>query len=211
MSNISHFLEEMDSVRLRRAKELSEIKVRMGELVAVAQFGLHSKSVIVLSYAHWEGFYNDCISIYTDFMKDSGKSVSDLSWPMLIGLLQPDLQRLRDRNHSHQAAVEFAARFQQVIGSDFSKFDKEVVSSRSNLDFKKLKENFEILGFDHQPFLRWRLKIDNELVRWRHGVAHGDEPDLSTMDIKEHVGFTQHLLLMLSDVFQSEMLKVSGV
>lgn len=103
---------------------------------------------------------------------------------MLIGLLQSDFQRLRDRNHSQLAAVEFILRFQEVTRGDFLNFDKEVVSSRSNLDFRKLKDNFEVMGFDCSPFLRWRLKIDNELVRWRHSIAHGDDPDLSTIDIR---------------------------
>jgi hypothetical protein len=199
------FLTEIDSIRLRRAKELSEIKVRMSELDSVAQFGIQSKAVIVLSYAHWEGFYNDCISLYIDFLREERKSVSDVSWPMLIGLLQPDFQRLRDRNHSQLATVAFVRRFEQAMRSDFSGFDKEIVSSRSNLDFSKLKDNFEVMGFDCSPFLRWRLKIDNELVRWRHSIAHGDDPDLSAVDIKGHIAFTQDMLLALSDRFQIEI------
>lgn len=206
MNDIFWFLSEIDSNRLRRARELSEIKVRMNDLSTLAQFGIQSKAVIVLSYAHWEGFYNDCISLYIDYLREAGKSVSDVSWPMLIGLLQSDFQRLRDRRHSRSATVEFVLRFQQTVENGFSGFDKEVVSSRSNLDFKKLKENFEVMRFDYSPFLRWRLKIDNELVRWRHSVAHGDDPDLSTVDINEHIAFTQDMLLILSDRFQSEIM-----
>lgn len=206
MKDIYPFLSEFDSIRLRRAKELSEIKVRMNQIGYVAQFGIQSKAVIVLSYAQWEGFYNDCISIFIDFLKEKGKAVSDVSWSMLIGLLQPELRRLRDRNHSQPAAVEFILRFQQSMMGDFSSFDKEVVASRSNLDFRKLKENFEIMGLDYSPFLRWRLKIDNELVRWRHSIAHGQDPDLSTVDIQEHVAFTQNMLMVLSDCFQLEVM-----
>ena len=206
MTDIFWFLSEIDSNRLRRARELSEIKVRMNDLTAVSQFGIQSKAVIVLSYAHWEGFYNDCISLYIDFLNAAGKSVSDVSWPMLIGLLQPDFQRLRDRNHSRPATVDFVLRFQQMVKYGFSDFDKDVVSSRSNLDFKKLQDNFEVMRFDCSPFLRWRLKIDNELVRWRHSIAHGDDPDLSAVDINEHITFTQDMLLMLSDRFQREIM-----
>ncbi|ABI57140.1 MAE_28990/MAE_18760 family HEPN-like nuclease [Alkalilimnicola ehrlichii MLHE-1] len=206
MSDVFQFLSDLDSIRLRRAKELSEIKVRMNELGSIAQFGVQSKAVIVLSYSHWEGFYNDCVSLYIDFLREARKKVSDVSWPMLIGLLQSDFQRLRDRNHSQLAAVEFILRFQEVTRGDFLNFDKEVVSSRSNLDFRKLKDNFEVMGFDCSPFLRWRLKIDNELVRWRHSIAHGDDPDLSTIDIREHVTFTQRMLLVLSDCFQNNIM-----
>jgi HEPN superfamily RiboL-PSP-like protein len=54
---------------------------------------------------------------------------------------------------------------------------------------------------------RFRLKLDKELVQWRHSVAHGDQPDLSTLDISDHIDFASHLLLVLADEFQAAMLQ----
>jgi hypothetical protein len=59
-----------------------------------------------------------------------------------------------------------------------------------------------VLNFDLTPFQRWRLRIDKELVGWRHSVAHGNDPDLSSMDLDRHIEFTQKLLLLLADTFQ---------
>lgn len=200
------FIGNIDSNRLRRAKELSELKVRMIEAGAAARFGIHSKSLIVLSYAHWEGFYNECVYSYINALKECGKKVGDISWPLLIGLVKPELQRLRDRNHSNDAQIEFLNRLQPLLDGDFTGFDESVISSRSNLDFQKLSQNFMILGFDLTPFQRWRLRIDRELVGWRHSVAHGDDPDLSSLDLHRHIEFTQKLLLLLADVFQEGIL-----
>jgi len=125
---------------------------------------------------------------------------------MLIGLLKPELQRLRDRNHSREAESDFVDKLRGLLEDGFDEFDASVVSSRSNLNFEKLRHNFRVLGFDPTPFQRWRLRIDKELVGWRHSVAHGDDPDLSSVGLDHHIVFTQKLLLLLADVFQYEML-----
>lgn len=82
-----------------------------------------------------------------------------------------------------------------------------VIEARSNLNFDRLSENFELLSFDLNTLQRFRIRLDRELVGWRHGVAHGDPPDLSTLDINNHVDFTANLLLALADSFQSGMLE----
>lgn len=211
MTGIATVFSDIDKIRILRARELSELKVRMKHLRSVPRFGVRSKAVIVLSYAHWEGFYNDCVLEYITFLKESRKSVQTVSWPMLVGLLQPDFQRLRDRNHSHKAMVHFTKSLELNISKDFREFDAEVVLARSNLDFSKVRNNFEVLGLDCARLQRWRLKIDNELVGWRHGVAHGSDPDLSLVSIDEHVSFTQEMLLLLSDLFQEKITRVSQI
>ena len=92
-----------------------------------------------------------------------------------------------------------------LVDKDFSFFDSSVVLSRSNLDFGKLRHNFEMLGFDLKPFQKFRIRIDKELVGWRHGVAHGNDPDLSSVDLEHHVKFAQDLLLLLADNFQENI------
>jgi len=54
---------------------------------------------------------------------------------------------------------------------------------------------------------RFRIRLDKEVVGWRHGVAHGDPPDLSALDIVDHVEFTANLLIVLADRFQYAMLE----
>jgi hypothetical protein len=200
-------IDEIDANRFRRARELSELKVRIAMPAGVTRYGVHSKAVIVLSYAHWEGFYNECVHSYINSLKGHHKKVCDVAWSMMIGLLKPELQRLRDRNSSREAESDFVDKLNSLLSEGFDGFDISVVSSRSNLDFEKLRHNFRVLGFDPTPFQRWRLHIDKELVGWRHSVAHGNDPDLSSVDLNHHIVFTQKMLLLLADVFQNEMIK----
>ena len=97
MNDVIKNIEKIDALRLRRAKELSELKVRMTEAGKNSKYGVHSKAVIVLVYANWEGFYNECVHCFIDALKSGGKKVSDISWPLLVGALKPNLQRLRDK------------------------------------------------------------------------------------------------------------------
>jgi hypothetical protein len=54
---------------------------------------------------------------------------------------------------------------------------------------------------------RFRIRLDKEVVGWRHSVAHGDPPDLSALAIADHVEFTANLLIILADRFQYAMLE----
>jgi MAE_28990/MAE_18760-like HEPN len=71
----------------------------------------------------------------------------------------------------------------------------------------RLSWNLGILSFNLSPLQRFRLRMDRELVQWRHSVAHGDQPDLTALDINDHVDFAAGLLIALADGFQEAMLQ----
>lgn len=48
--------------------------------------------------------------------------------------------------------------------------------------------------------------MDKELVGWRHGVAHGNAPELTELDVDSHADFAADLLLLVSDTFQEAIL-----
>jgi hypothetical protein len=198
--------DSIDGERLQRARELAELK----HLFAQPQADLHgvkSKAVVVLCYAHWEGFYNSCAQAYIQFLLNTNIKVSSLEWMLILGVIDEHLQQLWDRNHSTIAKVDFIERLGEAINSKFDKFSTNIVEARSSLDFEKLRLNYRILSFDIARFQRWRNKIDKELVGWRHAVAHGSSPNLTSMDATEHVDFTNHMLLELADQFQEEILR----
>jgi len=76
----------------------------------------------------------------------------------------------------------------------------------SNLDFERISFTYQLMSFDLTPFQRHRIRLDKELVGWRHSVAHGDTPNLSGMDIADHVDFTSRLLIPIADSFQYAIL-----
>lgn len=209
MPDCDRFLDMIDVSRTRRAKELSDIKTRFGRKLDDDRSYLYSKATVVLAYANWEGFYNDCVRTYVEFLRATGKKVRETDWLLLVGAFASDFASLRDKNHSPKARLEFVSNLKTRLECAFDAFDRTTIEAKSNLDFSRLSFTFQLMSFDLAPLQPFRIRLDKELVGWRHGVAHGDSPDLSAMDIADHVDFTSKLLLAVADRFQEAMLQRS--
>jgi hypothetical protein len=207
MPDVDKYFDEIDAARISRVKELSEIKFRFSSHSGSDPLSINSRAVIVLSYATWEGFYNECVWTYLSFLKERGGKVRDTDWMLLLGALRKDFESLRDRNLSDDARHEFVGNLKDRIECGFDEIDISIVLARSNLNFYRLAWNFKVLDFDLAPMQPFRIKMDNELVRWRHEVAHGNPPDLTAHSISGHVDFAAKLLITLADGFQEAMLK----
>lgn len=210
MLNLETYFDAIDDARVQRAKELSEIKMKFSAISINDPLAIRSKAAIVLTYANWEGFYNQCVDIYLNFLTHKRIAIANASWLLLTGALSADFEALRARNHSLEAKREFVTNLEARLVCGFEQFDRAVVMSRSNLDFGKLRENLTLLNLDYSSLQRSRIRLDKEVVGWRHAVAHGDPPDLSSIDISDHVDFTAQLLLTVSDLFQEAILKTSA-
>ncbi len=206
MAEAEKFFDAIDAARIQRVKELSEVKRMFVRASAADPLSISSKAVVVLTYATWEGFYNECVSIYLDFLDEVGTKVADAGWLMLIGALSAEFDALRSWNYSTDARRDFVAQLKDRLACQFNTFDRSVVLARSNLDCARLTSNFRLLAFDFSVLQRSRIRLDKELVGWRHGVAHGDSPDLSAMNVSDHVGFASQLMLTVSDLFQNAIL-----
>jgi hypothetical protein len=56
MPDLDQYFDEIDVARIRRARELSEIKRRFSTDRVADPAGVNSKATVVLTYANWEGF-----------------------------------------------------------------------------------------------------------------------------------------------------------
>lgn len=211
MFELDDYFDEIDLARVHRVKELSEVKRMFASSTQSDPLGVQSKSVVVLAYASWEGFYNDCVSTYFKFLTDQEMKVVDAGWLMLVGALSSDFESLRARNHSGEAKRAFVENLKDCLSTGFDNFDYNIVKARSNLDFKKISHNYSLLGFDLEPLNVYRIRIDKEVVGWRHGVAHGDAPDLNGLDVENHIDFVTTLLAFVADCFQKAMLEKTSV
>src|SRR5271165_2509959 len=100
MPKLDEFFDEIDTARVRRVKELSEIKRAFGQLATNDVYGVASKAVVVLACANWEGFYNECVRAYLRFLVQKGAKVRDRDWMLLVGAFHDDFESLRNRNNS---------------------------------------------------------------------------------------------------------------
>lgn len=208
LKTIDDFFDDIDIARSLRVRELSEIKrIFTGSGAVSDPFGVQSKALVVLSYAAWEGFYNECVEAYCNFLQLRGTKVTDAAWNLLVGALEAEFDSLRSRNHSPSAKREFVAKLRARLSCDFSSFNRKSVMARSNLDWEKVGQNFELLDFDPTPLLPHRNRLDKELVGWRHAVAHGNAPNLGALDAEAHILLVGEVMSLVADAFQNAMLK----
>ena len=202
------FFDEIDLHRARRIREISTLKVLCSYHSPTVLSNVLKKSFIVGCYGHWEGFYNECVDAFVSAAIKQNLEVKDVSWSLMVGVFESDLRSVKDRNHSRESHVELIESLRTKSGSKFDRFDRTCIKSRSNLNFETIRKNFNLLDVDCSGFERFRLKIDRELVGWRHSIAHGDEIDMSLVDIKTHADLTSELLILVSNLTQQKMLSI---
>ena len=176
------FLEQLSTDRLWRARELSDLRVMHRKAESTREKAATSRAIIVLSYAHWEGYCHKSANILVDYLEAKKSLYSALPNDMILGAMSRALDSYRDSADNLDSRRKLVNSFHTVLVSHFEKFDRRVILPRSNLNFQRLRFILEVIGADVQPFQEHRLKIDRELVAWRHLVAHGDMFTLGNTD-----------------------------
>ena len=162
---------------------------------------------MVLTYANWERCSDECLQAYMQFLQEQGKNITK-RWMLLVCAFHREFKSLEnEENHSAEARRDFVERLRSRLECDFKQFDPSPIAAKSNLNFERLAYNYSLMNFDLKPLQKFRIRLDKELVEWRHRVAHGNSPDLSAMDIADHVDFAARLLILVADNFQYAMLE----
>lgn len=177
-----------------RKKELSDVKSMAATLGEPYQ-EFCSRVALLVSYAHWEGAFSENSSLICTYLKLSGKRFSEVNYGFLLGFIDGELDRLRDRNHSHEARVDFV----DFIGgidddADFRRFDEKVILARSNLNSIRVQLWCRILGRSPIFLEQRRVFLDYQLVKLRHEIAHGGSPKLRLGEIENLVDGTVSLI-----------------
>src|SRR5438874_3639 len=140
MPDVEKYFDEIDTARFRRVKELSEIKYTFSVDRRPDPENIRSKAVVVLTYASWEGFYNECVQAYVRFLRERGGRIRDTDWMLLVSAFNRDFESLRARNHSSLAKRQFVADLKARLECSFDEIDLQIIEARSNLDFERLSE-----------------------------------------------------------------------
>ena len=199
-------LKELDVDRLWRARELSDLRNWFSVSVTQRDQELVSRSVLVLAYAHWEGFCYTCVNVFIDFLVSKGKTYEELPRDFFVGATTSIVDSFRDKADNLKNRLELSSRMRTAVNDDLASFDRKVVLPRSNLNFERLKFIFTILDADISPFQTHRIKLDRELVAWRHQVAHGQMFVLNRDDVIAHSQFCEELMFLLKATFEKHLI-----
>jgi hypothetical protein len=200
-----NFEEQLSDERARRVRNLSNVRALYSSARPETLQKVGGQALIVLCYAHWEGYFNFCVELYVEYVNNLGRIISEINPALLACEIEPHLSSLKDKNFKIEHRPGFAREVSQVMGCRKITQNVSLLKAASNLDFNRLRICLDTLEICESKFLPYRNFIAHQLVKWRHQVAHGDEPDLGESDLLEHSHKTEKLLLVVSECFDDKL------
>ena len=176
------FQRKLDEERIWRLKEIDALK-KIGHRLPNGSLELQafSRSALVTCYSHWEGFVKKSATLYLEFVSSRGLKANEIDSNLLsikfCSILQSDVSSKRlDR---FKPIIEFL----RNDNSSISLPHKGMVNTESNLSSKVFIRILNYTGFDEKLFEDKFLFIDNELLRRRNLIAHGEDIPIGYSDL----------------------------
>lgn len=178
-----------------RKKELMTLKLKLVN----EENPLFIRTGYVLLSAHFEGFFSTAINYYLIY-------VSMRNLP--LNSLKPALQALQLRNSfdtlSNTKKISqysnVMSKYISIANNNFSVEKRykppayKIVSTKSNPKPDTLKEILLSAGLDENIYSTKDQFIDNDLLKIRHQVAHGEHTDLNYRNFTDALSVTIDLL-----------------
>ena len=177
---LNELQDKLDSDISWRKKELVDYKLIIDANKNSTQLKPLVRGGIALGYAHWEGFVKSASSIYVVY-------VSTRKIPMQhVQINFVALSYLKKLNKG-KSVEECIALIEDIIYNRSKPCkinDKDVIDTKSNLNFRVLKDIVQLLGLDITHFENNQNFINKKLVEPRNDIAHGTYRDVDYEDFK---------------------------
>lgn len=177
-----------------RRKELSDLNSVIGS----KSYNVLLRSGVVLLYAHWEGYIKTAASSYLEFVSRQKLTYNELATNFVAIAMKA---RLDEAKESNKATVfTEVAYFILTQGNERSIVPyKEVVSTDSNLSSLILREIICLLGLDYSPYKLKEKLIDEQLLKRRNMIAHGESLASLSLDRDEYQQLHREILEMMEN------------
>lgn len=162
-----------------RKQELALIRSNVALSAGVAQ-SVAVRSAIALLYAHWEGWIKNVGILYIRFVNTQGHRLDDLSAPFLGNALKTRIDGIsesrRARGHTEFASLVVSGLHGRAALSE------SLIDTGSNLKSELMLDILDRLGLSADFFEMRQNMIDEELLKRRNSVAHGQYEVLEKND-----------------------------
>ncbi len=156
------------------------------------------KTLVVMLYAHFEGFFKDCLELYIQFLNSTNQELNKYTEYIVAASLHKMFNSYEDTNrkckifknaapsedylHRFYRRKEITTLFTENFLQQKIKIANDLINTKSNLMYDVLQENFYKFGLDFHKFDEKSTFI-NKLVNLRNNVAHGSQ--------KQPIDFTE--------------------
>ena len=159
------------------------------------------KSLVLVSYSHWEGFVNATSSFYLSFLQVQSYPSNQLSVRLLSSLYfwndQKKPKKVQDSISRYEDLIKGNQR-------EFSFYIDDMCSTESNLNYDVLSKIMSSIGLDSTSFLLEKPFIDERLLKFRNKFAHGDYSYDGDLNINEAIEISKKVLELMA-MFKTEL------
>ena len=189
--NLTALRAELEADRAWREQEIRTFQNRGSTIGDEEELKRYRRALVLLLYAHYEGFCKFAFTLYATAINSSGISCGDCVRSLAAASLNDMFRNLRNpqkkcdlfrrelpddaKLHQFAREREFIERTAEVERRPV-KIPDDVVDTESNLTPVVLKKNLYRLGLPHDQFEAHDGEI-HQLLNLRNGVAHGDLKD----------------------------------
>lgn len=166
-----------------RKKEISELIL----LAETEEKNVLLKSIILLLYAHWEGYIKKTSKTYLKFITENKFQVSDLTdnfkYLALKGLCKEVFKSSETLSTNNE--LNFILKFNEINEKTIDKLiridldnerDKTIIDTQDNLTPSIFKKITEIIGLTYlDGYESKKTQIENNLVAYRNSIGHGNK------------------------------------
>jgi hypothetical protein len=154
------------------------------------------RAAITMLYAHTEGFVKNASTLYLQFVKYKYLPYRELNSALLTLSIKSKFPNL----NILEKQVELVDFFFNETNSNSNIPYKNIINTRSNLNYNVLEEILITLGFNVSNFER-RQEILDDLVTLRNTIAHGE---FKNIDLHTYQGFYDEIESFLAQ-FKTEI------
>lgn len=179
------------------------------------------KSIILLLYAHWEGYIKKSSKIYLKYIAESKKRISELTQNFkAVSLKKMIAQCIENTEHlTLQNEITIINKLEKLENINFNvdidvdnDHDSSIIDTAGNLTPKRLKNIHAIIGLKYKPPLQLKENhINAHLLKNRNLIAHGgkyiekEDEDFS-LELEE-IKKLRDIVLSIIDNFKDELIE----
>ncbi len=179
---------QLEEERAWRSNEMRLLRNQLGLLANDEQRATYRKALVVMLYAHLEGFCHNAFAIYIQALNAAGLKVADVNWKLAASALSDVFEKLHNKDlkskvfkqtlpedaklHRYARDCDFLESVDDFQQRPITLDPRELTDTESNLKPAVLRKMLFRLGFDHTLADTWDAQLGLLLGR-RNNIAHG--------------------------------------
>lgn len=199
-------------------EDLTWRKLEISELITLAEVeekNVLLKSIILLLYAHWEGYVKKSSKTYLKFVIENRIMVSELTdnfkYVALKGLSKEVHQSSTTLNLMND--IKFVLKLDEINTKTIDQIlrvdinnerEKTIVDTQDNLTPEIFKKIIAILGLTYlDGYELKKMQIENKLVAYRNSIGHGNRKLSANEDFQLEINKIKELKEIIFTIIEN--------